>query len=163
MIMTAFDRPTWLRLVAVLVAGLIVAATMAFAPSGLASAQPVSDTSPPDVIGIEIDDIAVLELKGAAVTVRVYARCAPGARYRDIYVQLTQRSGPGVASGFGGTDDFFCSGALETVDITVTADPFGRTFKRADALAEANIYTSYDGAGDVSASDAETIALRKRR
>lgn len=122
------------------------------------------DVERPDVVtGIEIDDIAVLQVKGAVVEVRVFARCTPGAEFRDIFLQLTQKSGPAVASGFGSTSDFFCSGAREVVDVTVNADPFGRTFKRADALVEASIFTFYSGVGDFTASDSEIIGLRKKR
>jgi hypothetical protein len=159
--MFALAGRTWRNLVIALVVGAVVAVLLAFAPSGLASAQPVSDTSPPDVLGIEIQDIALLKIKGAVAEVHLKARCAPGADYRNISVELSQKSGPGVASGWGSTSDFFCSGALEDVYIDVTADPFGRTFKRADALAEATIYTYYDGIGEYSASDSEVIALRK--
>jgi hypothetical protein len=157
--MLALERRTWRNLIVTFVVGAILAVMLAFTPSGLASAQPVSDTSP--VLGIEIADVAVLKIKGAVAEVEVLARCAPGADYRDIFVRLSQKSGPGVASGGGSTSDFFCSGALEHVKIDVVADPFGRTFKRGDALAEATIYTYYDGIGDFSASDSEVIALRK--
>lgn len=161
--MIALERRTWLRLAAALIVGAVLAAILTLTPSGLASAQPVSDTSPPLVLGVEIEDVAVLKVKGAVVEVQVSARCAPGAEFREVFVELTQKSGPGVASGFGFTDDFFCSGALEKVNIDVQAEVFGRTFKRADALAEATIFTFYPGIGDFSTSDSEIIALRKKR
>jgi hypothetical protein len=100
---------------------------------------------------------ATLVSRGAAVDVTLEVTCnSPfGA---DVFVTVTQRSGSGVAQGFG-SDTVGCTGSGEQVVIRVQA--FGaKAFKQGTAVASAEIF----GCNNVtcgSETDSEVIDLNK--
>ena len=108
---------------------------------GLAFAGPVlpavGQVSPPAVFSVEVGDEATLVARGAAVLVPVEIRCPAGAT-GSLSVEVTQRAGSRIASGFGSTSDFVCTGATQTVEVLVTAQ--GQAFKKGPAVAEASLF-----------------------
>jgi hypothetical protein len=100
---------------------------------------------------------ATLVSRGAAVDVTLEVTCnSPfGA---DVFVTVTQRSGSGVAQGFG-SDTVGCTGSGEQVVIRVQA--FGaKAFKQGTAVASAEIF----GCNNVtcgSETDSEVIEIRR--
>jgi hypothetical protein len=100
---------------------------------------------------------ATLVSRGAAVDVTLEVTCnSPfGA---DVFVTVTQRSGSGVAQGFG-SDTVGCTGSGEQVVIRVQA--FGaKAFKQGTAVASAEIF----GCNNVtcgSETDSEVIDIRR--
>jgi hypothetical protein len=100
---------------------------------------------------------ATLVSRGAAVDVTLEVTCnSPfGA---DVFVTVTQRSGSGVAQGFG-SETVGCTGSGEQVVIRVQA--FGaKAFKQGTAVASAEIF----GCNNVtcgSETDSEVIDIRR--
>jgi hypothetical protein len=100
---------------------------------------------------------ATLVSRGAAVDVTLEVTCnSPfGA---DVFVTVTQRSGSGVAQGFG-SESVGCTGSGEQVVIRVQA--FGaKAFKQGTAVASAEIF----GCNNVtcgSETDSEVIDIRR--
>ena len=109
--------------------------------SGLAFGSPalpaVAQLSPST--SVEVGDQATLVAKGAGVLVPIEVVCPAGSTgFQSLNVQLTQRVGNRIASGFGGTSDFVCTGAAQTIDVFVTAQG-ERAFKRGPAVADAQL------------------------
>jgi hypothetical protein len=100
---------------------------------------------------------ATLVSRGAAVDVTLEVTCnSPfGA---DVFVTVTQRSGSGVAQGFG-SESVGCTGSGEQVVIRVQA--FGaKAFKQGTAVASAEIF----GCNNVtcgSETDSQVIDIRR--
>src|SRR3954447_23419292 len=94
-----------------------VGGALAFAIPALPA---VGQISPPAVVSVEVGDQATLVARGAAVSVPIEIRCPAGST-GFISVQVTQRAGSGIASGFGSTSDFVCTGATQTVEVLVHA------------------------------------------
>ena len=100
---------------------------------------------------------ATLVSRGAAVDVTLEVTCnSPfGA---DVFVTVTQRSGSGVAQGFG-FEEVGCTGSGEQVVIRVQASG-GKAFKQGTAVVSAEIF----GCNNVtcgSETDSEVIQLQK--
>jgi hypothetical protein len=100
---------------------------------------------------------ATLVSRGAAVDVTLEVTCnSPfGA---DVFVTVTQRSGSGVAQGFG-SESVGCTGSGE--QIVIRAQNFGaKAFKQGTAVVSAEIF----GCNNVtcgSETDSEVIEIRR--
>ena len=100
---------------------------------------------------------ATLVSRGAAVDVTLEVTCnSPfGA---DVFVNVTQRSGSGVAQGFG-SESVGCTGSGEQV--VIRAHEFGgKPFKQGTAVASAEIF----GCNNVtcgSETDSEVVEVRR--
>ena len=116
-----------------LFAAIAVGGGLAFAIPALPA---VGQVSPPSVLSVEVGDEATLVARGAAVLVPVEIRCPAGST-GFLSVRVTQRAGSRIASGSGGTTDFVCTGATQTVDVLVHAQ--GQAFKKGPAVAEASL------------------------
>lgn len=116
-----------------LLAAIAVGGGLAFAIPALPA---VGQVSPPSVLSVEVGDEATLVARGAAVLVPVEIRCPAGST-GFLSVRVTQRAGSRIASGSGGTTDFVCTGATQTVDVLVHAQ--GQAFKKGPAVAEASL------------------------
>jgi hypothetical protein len=123
-----------------------------FAPAGPA----VAFSSGGLFLDVQVES-ATLVSRGAAVDVTLEVTCnSPfGA---DVFVTVTQRSGSGVAQGFG-SETVGCTGSGEQVVIRVQA--FGaKTFKQGTAVASAEIF----GCNNVtcgSETDSEVIDIKR--
>jgi hypothetical protein len=139
--------------VAALVAILAGASFALFAPSGPA----VAFSSGGLFLDVQVESPARLVSRGAAVDVTLEVTCnSPfGA---DVFVNVTQKAGSGVAQGFG-FDSVGCTGSGEQVVIRVQASG-GKTFKQGTAVASAEIF----GCNNVtcgSETDSEVIEIRR--
>ena len=117
----------------------------------------VGQVSPPTVLSVEVGDEATLVARGAAVSVPVEVLCSPGSS-GFINASVTQRVGSRIASGFGGTSDFACTGASQTVSVLVTAQS-GQAFKKGPALAQASLSICDFVFQCQSVNDTETIRI----
>lgn len=118
--------------VAALALGPVVAAV------GQSSPPTVGQSSQPISAQISVDSPANLVAKGAGVDVSVVASCAgtdvqPGS----ISVGLTEAVGKKIAAGSGG-GTINCTGASQTVDVLVVAEP-GKAFEKGKAIATAQV------------------------
>lgn len=108
-------------------------------------------------LDVQVESPARLVSRGAAVDVTLEVTCnSPfGA---DVFVSVTQKSGSGVAQGFG-FENVGCTGSGEQVVIRVQASG-GKTFKQGTAVASAEIF----GCNNVtcgSETDSEVIEIRR--
>ena len=121
------------KLAAAAVVAIIAGASFAlFAPSGPA----VAFSSGGLFLDVQVES-ATLVSRGAAVDVTLEVTCNAtfGA---DVFVTVTQRSGSGVAQGFG-TESVGCTGSGEQIVIRVQA--FGaKVFKQGTAVVSAEIF-----------------------
>jgi hypothetical protein len=108
-------------------------------------------------LDVQVQSPARLVARGAAVDVTLEVTCnSPfGA---DVFVTVTQKSGSGVAQGFG-SESVGCTGSGEQVVIRVQAFG-GKAFKQGTAVVSAEIF----GCNNVtcgSETDSEVIQLQK--
>lgn len=107
-------------------------------------------------LDVQVESPATLLAKGAAVQVPLEVTCnATGTAFVDV--TITQKSGSGVAQGFGSTQ-VGCTGSGEQITILVQATG-AKPFKKGDAVATAEIF----GCNDVtcgSETDSEVIQLK---
>ena len=108
-------------------------------------------------LDVQVGSPAHLVARGAAVDVPVEVTCnATGTA--DVFVRVTQKSGSGVAQGFGSAS-VGCTGSGQ--QITIRAQAFGgKTFKQGTAVASAEIF----GCNRVtcgSETDSEAIQIQK--
>jgi uncharacterized protein (DUF58 family) len=106
---------------------------------------------------VQVESPARMVSRGAAVDVTLEVTCNATS---DAFVQVsvTQRSGSGVAQGFG-FEDVGCTGSGEQVVIRVQASG-GKAFKQGTAVASAEIF----GCNNVtcgSETDSEVIEIRR--
>jgi hypothetical protein len=138
--------------VATLVAILAGASFALFAPSGPA----VAFSSGGLFLDVQVQS-ATLVSRGAAVDVTLEVTCnATGSAFVDVSV--TQKSGSGVAQGFGSTN-VGCTGSGEQIVVRVRASS-GKTFKQGTAVVSAEIF----GCNNVtcgSETDSEVIDITK--
>jgi hypothetical protein len=89
-------------------------------------------------LDVQVESPATLVARGAAVDVPLEITCnATGSV--DVYVQVTQRSGSGVAQGFGYTS-VGCTGSGQRVVVRVSATGSGKSFKQGTAVVEAEVF-----------------------
>jgi hypothetical protein len=138
--------------VAALVAILAGASFALFAPSGPA----IAFSSGGLFLDVQVES-ATLVSRGAAVDVTLEVTCnATGSAFVDVSV--TQKSGSGVAQGFGSTR-VGCTGSGEQVVVRVQASG-AKAFKQGTAVVSAEIF----GCNNVtcgSETDSEVIQLQK--
>jgi hypothetical protein len=99
---------------------------------------------------------ATLVSRGAAVDVTLEVTC--NAEFADLFVSVTQKSGSGVAQGFGSTQ-VGCTGSGEQIVVRVRASG-GKAFKQGTAVVSAELF----GCNNVtcgSETDSEVIQLQK--
>jgi hypothetical protein len=108
-------------------------------------------------LDVQVESPARMVSRGAAVDVTLEVTCnSPfGA---DVFVTVTQRSGSGVAQGFG-SESVGCTGSGEQVVVRVQA--FGaKVFKQGTAVVSAEIF----GCNNVtcgSETDSEVIDIQR--
>jgi hypothetical protein len=138
--------------VAALVAILAGASFALFAPSGPA----VAFSSGGLFLDVQVES-ARLVSRGAAVDVTLEVTCnATGTAFVDVSV--TQKSGSGVAQGFGSTS-VGCTGSGEQIVVRVRASG-AKAFKQGTAVVSAEIF----GCNNItcgSETDSEVIQLQK--
>ena len=108
-------------------------------------------------LDVQVESPAHLVSRGAAVDVPLEVTCnSPfGA---DVFVNVTQKAGSGVAQGFGFTS-VGCTGSGQQITVRVQASG-GKTFKQGTAVASAEIF----GCNNVtcgSETDSEVIEIRR--
>jgi len=139
--------------VAALVAILAGASFALFAPSGPA----VAFSSGGLFLDVQVESPAHLVARGAAADVPLEVTCnAIGSV--DVFVSVTQKSGSGVAEGFGSAS-VGCTGSGQQITVRVRASG-GKTFKQGTAVASAEVF----GCNNVtcgSETDSEVIELKK--
>ena len=110
-------------------------------------------------LDIQVESPASLVARGAAVDVPLEVTCnAPRA---DVNVTVTQKSGSGVAQGFGFTS-VGCTGSGQRITVRVRAGSFGKTFKTGTAVADAEISgCSQNFSVCGSETDSEVITIQK--
>jgi hypothetical protein len=143
------------KLAAAAVVAILAGASLAlFAPSGPA----VAFSSGGLFLDVQVQSPARLVSRGAAVDVTLEVTCnAPGP---FVQVALTQRSGSGLAQGFG-SEQVGCTGSGELVVIRARASA-GKAFKQGTAVADAEIFgCSADFRVCGSETDSEVIELRR--
>jgi hypothetical protein len=108
-------------------------------------------------LDVQVGSPAHLVARGAAVDVPVEVTCnATGTA--DVFVRVTQKSGSGVAQGFGSAS-VGCTGSGQQITIRALAEG-GKTFKQGTAVASAEIF----GCNRVtcgSETDSEVIQIQK--
>jgi hypothetical protein len=138
--------------VAALVAILAGASFALFAPAGPA----VAFSSGGLFLDVQVQS-ATLVSRGAAVDVTLEVTCnAAGTAFVDVSV--TQKSGSGVAQGFGSTQ-VGCTGSGEQIVVRVRASG-AKAFKQGTAVVSAEIF----GCNNVtcgSETDSEVIDIQK--
>jgi hypothetical protein len=138
--------------VAALVAILAGASFALFAPAGPA----VAFSSGGLFLDVQVQS-ATLVSRGAAVDVTLEVTCnATGTAFVDVSV--TQKSGSGVAQGFGSTQ-VGCTGSGEQIVVRVRASG-AKAFKQGTAVVSAEIF----GCNNVtcgSETDSEVIDIQK--
>jgi uncharacterized protein (DUF58 family) len=146
---TKLRTRTATTVVAILLGGLLAL----FATSGPA----VAFFSGGLFLDVQVESPARLLARGAAVEVPLEITCnATGTVFVEVHV--TQRSGSGVAEGFG-FEEVACTGAGEQVTVLVQATG-GKVFKKGTAVVTATIF----GCNDVtcgSETDSEVIEIQR--
>ena len=131
--------------------------------AGLAFAAPalpaVGQLSPPTIVSIDVGEEATLVAKGAAVLVPVEVVCPAGSMFASLSVQVTQRVGNRIASGFG-VAEVVCTGGPQTVNVLVTAE--GQAFKKGPAVAEVSLFAC-NQFGCRSVNEFEEIRIERDR
>src|SRR5512132_1704344 len=108
-------------------------------------------------LDVQVGSPARLVARGAAVDVPLEVTCS-GTSSADVFVSVTQKSGSGVAEGFGFTS-VGCTGSGQQVVVRVQASG-GKTFKQGTAVATAFV----DGCNNVtcgSERDSEVIQIQR--
>jgi hypothetical protein len=140
------------RIAAVVVAIVLGGVLALFATSGPA----VAFFSGGLFLDVQVGSPATLVARGAAVDVPLEVTC--NATFADVSVNVTQRSGSGVAQGFGSTG-VGCTGSGQQVVVRVQAFG-GKPFKQGTAVASAEIFGCRPNICG-NETDSETIDIKK--
>ncbi len=116
--------------------GLAAIAVGAGLALGVPALPAVGQISPPSIMSVRLGGQATLVAKGAALSVPVQVRCPASSPFQSLSVQVTQRAGSKIANGYGGTNDFACTGATQTVTVVVQAQSI--PFKKGPAAGQAS-------------------------
>jgi hypothetical protein len=141
------NRPKWVKLALIGVVG--VPATI-----GIQALPAVGQSSPP-VAGIRLGSGRIAD-RGAVAFVTVHIAC-PAGDPTNVTVQLTERSGNGIAQG-GGFTQATCNGNIQ--DVTVPVPAFNRPWVRGTAFGQGTIEV-FDPSGVNGNSDARNVTLRR--
>jgi hypothetical protein len=108
-------------------------------------------------LDVQVESPARLVARGAAVDVPLEVTCnATGNAF--VQVSVTQKSGSGVAQGFGFTE-VGCTGSGQQITVRVQASG-GKTFKQGTAVASAEIFGCRPNICG-SETDSEVIAIQR--
>jgi hypothetical protein len=140
------------RIAAVVVAIVLGGVLALFATSGPA----VAFFSGGLFLDVQVGSPATLVARGAAVDVPLEVTC--NATFADVSVNVTQRSGSGVAQGFGSTG-VGCTGSGQQVVVRVQAFG-GKPFKQGTAVASAEIFGCRPNICG-NETDSETIDIKR--
>jgi hypothetical protein len=88
-------------------------------------------------LDVTVQSPAHLVARGAAVKVPVQVTCN-ATQFASVSVQVTERVGKGIASGFGG-EQVGCTGGHQNLLITVTASG-SKPFVKGQAFASADLF-----------------------
>lgn len=135
---------------AVLVGALLAAAVPA--------SSAVSFLSPPQTWDVEVQSPALLQAKGAAVTVVVNVTC-PGGAFATVDLTLSQRSGSTTTSA-SRSADVRCTGQTQQVSMSVLSPSDSRVFKKGPAFADAVLFGCAYTCG-VMDTDGRTITVTR--
>ena len=105
-------RNRWLTAALALGAALGLAGSVGVLPA-------VGQSSPPSSPVI-LGGTAHIVVRGAAALPFAYVVCQPGD-FAQLEIQLTERSGHGIAAGTAYTNQLACNGLIETITVPVTA------------------------------------------
>jgi hypothetical protein len=108
-------------------------------------------------LDVQVQSPARLLARGAAVDVPLEVTCNATGPV-DVFVNVTQKAGSGVAQGFGFTS-VGCTGSGQQVTVRAQASG-GKTFKQGPAVASAEVF----GCNNVtcgSETDSEVIEVRR--
>ena len=130
-------------------------AVVALAVPGSAA---VAVLSSPGVWQVHVGPEAVLQAKGAAVSVPLRYTC-PQGQFAYLDLSLTQRSGNQAVTG-SRTQSVQCTGSEENLVVNVLAQTGSRIFKTGPAFVEANLNSCGYMCG-VFVSDSRTVYVRK--
>lgn len=86
--------------------------------------------------------------------------CSTGLTDTSLTVEVTQRSGSRIATGFG-FSDVTCDGTLQVVNVEVSAQ--GAPFKKGVAFVEASAFACGPESGCGDAHDSEEVAIARAR
>jgi hypothetical protein len=144
-----FRLPALSKIVAVV--AIAAGGAVAFA---LPAGADVSSLSPA-IGGVRIESPALLEARGAAVTVPITVVCAPGAT-GGLSLEVAQRVGSEVTHGFDSMQLPPCTGGFQNLSLSVTAQE--RAFRKGQAFASASMFIC-DGGGCRSLQDQREITI----
>jgi hypothetical protein len=142
------NTPKWAKLAALAVVGFPVMLAVQALPA-------VGQSSPP-VAGIRLGSGAKIADRGAVVFSHVLIAC-PAGDSTVVQVQLTERSGGGIAQGFGFANPT-CNGNIQTITIPVPAA--NKPFVHGTAFGQASIDVFDPSGGFNSNSDSRNVKLR---
>ena len=134
-----------------------VAIVGGFAAAALVPVAPAlsEELPPPLVIDVEVVNTATVGARGSVAFVTVEFSWTRDPDFAFVSVQLAQRSGSGIAEGFGDAE-VTCDGALQEATLPVTAS--GRAFKKGIAFASASgVICDFESCAEDQ--DAEEIQL----
>jgi hypothetical protein len=140
-----------------------IVAIIAIAAGGAAAfALPAGagvSTLSPAVGAVQIGSPAVLEARGAALTVPITIVCAPSTTSTFISVEVVQRvGGQEIARGNGFVQMIACTGNFQSIDVIVTAQ--SQAFRKGEAFGSA--FASFcDFSGCLSATDQREIRIER--
>ena len=107
-------------------------------------------------LDVQVESPARMVSRGAAVDVTLEVTC--NADFADLFVSVTQRSGSGVAQGFG-SESVGCTGSGEQVVVRVFASE-GKAFKQGTAVVSAELFGCRPTICG-SETDSEVIEIRR--
>jgi hypothetical protein len=108
-------------------------------------------------LDVQVESPARLLARGAAIEVPLEVTCNASGTV-DLFVSVSQRSGSGVAEGFG-FESVPCSGSGEQVTVTVQATG-GKVFKKGTAVVTAEVFGCNEAICG-SETDSEVIVIQR--
>jgi hypothetical protein len=108
-------------------------------------------------LDVQVESPARLLARGAAIEVPLEVTCNASGTV-DLFVSVSQRSGSGVAEGFG-SESVPCSGSGEQVTVTVQATG-GKVFKKGTAVVTAEVFGCNEAICG-SETDSEVIVIQR--
>jgi hypothetical protein len=141
-------RNSWISTVALVAgAGLVV---------GLGILPAVGDSSTPSS-SVILGGTAQIVNRGAAAQAFAFVVC-PSGDSAQLEISLVEKSGNGIASGFGYVDPVNCTGQIQTITVPVTTS--GKPFVRGAAFGQATLFDcSFNSCGQ--ATDSRSVTLQK--
>ncbi|MBV9410261.1 MAG: hypothetical protein JO148_01585, partial [Acidimicrobiia bacterium] len=121
--------------------------------AGIALALPqlaaVSASSPPLATAVTLGNTGTVGARGAVATVTVTVTCPVGA-FTQGNVQLNERVGKKIASGYAYLSNIVCDGTPHDQAVTVIAQ--NAPFAKGTAFGVADVYVCSSACGDVTDS-----------